>query len=105
MPAQFDAAKANTCAPVTVLAFEPLNTNLEIAITGSIWGQTPAAPHLLQVVALVIVKSLKINLLETFDSSQGKLQAFFSQVELFFYFNADRFTNKEYKVLFASLYL
>ena len=30
---------------------------------------------------------------------------FFFQVELFFRFNADRFANKEYKVLFAGLYL
>ena len=65
----------------------------------------PAAPQLLQVVALVIVKPLKINPPEPFDDSQGELQVFFSQVELFFGFNADRFANKEYKILFASLYL
>ena len=73
--------------------------------TGSTQGQAPAVPQPLQVVAPVIVKPLKVNLLEPFDGSWGKLQTFFSQVELFFGFNADRFVNEKYKVLFDGLYL
>ena len=59
----------------------------------------------MQVVAPVIAKPLKVNLREPFDGSRRKLWAFFSQVELFFRFNINKFTNEEYKVLFAGLYL
>ena len=68
--------------------------------TGSTQGQVPIAPQLLQVIAPVIVKPIKVNPLEPFDGSRKKLRAFFSQVELLFEFNAHRFVNEEYKVLF-----
>ena len=79
--------------------------------TRSTHGQAPAiAPAVAPEIpapapALVIIKPLKINTPEQFDSSRGKLQAFFSQIELFFGFNVDKFPTDEHKVLFASTYL
>ena len=79
--------------------------------TGSTRGQAPAvAPTVAPKVpapalAPVIIKPLKINTPEPFDGSRGKLQAFFSQIELFFGFNVDRFPTNKHKVLFASTYL
>ena len=58
-----------------------------------------------QVVVPVNVKPLKINPPEPFSDSRRKLQSFFSQIELLFNFNIDRFANKKYKVLFADSYL
>ena len=55
--------------------------------------------------APVIIKPLKINTPEPFDGSRRKLQAFFSQIEIFFVFNVDRFPTDKHKVLFASMYL
>ena len=80
-------------------------------MTGSTRGQAPAvAPAVAPEVpapapAPVIIKPLKINTLEPFDGSRGKLRAFFSQIELFFGFNVDRFPTDKHKVLFASTYL
>ena len=80
-------------------------------MTGSTRGQAPAvAPAVASEVpapapAPVIIKPLKINTPEPFDGSRGKLQAFFSQVKLFFGFNVDRFPTDKHKVLFASIYL
>ena len=76
-----------------------------MSTTGSTRGQAPAVAPEILAPAPVIVKPLKINTLELFDGSRGKLQAFFSQVELFFEFNAERFPTDEHKVLFASTYL
>ena len=76
-----------------------------MSTTGSTRGQAPAVAPEIPAPAPVIVKPLKINTLELFDGSRGKLQAFFSQVELFFGFNAERFPTDEHKVLFASTYL
>ena len=77
--------------------------------TGSTCGQAPAlAPEIpapAPAPAPVIIKPLKINTIEPFDGSRGKLQAFFSQIELFFGFNIDRFPTDKHKVLFASTYL
>ena len=77
--------------------------------TGSTCGQAPAvAPEILvsaPAPAPVIIKPLKINTPEPFDGSREKLRAFFSQIELFFEFNVDRFPIEEHKVLFASTYL
>ena len=53
----------------------------------------------------VIIKPLNINTPEPFDGSREKLRAFFSQAELFFGFNVDRFPTNKHKVLFASTYL
>ena len=82
-----------------------MDTGLEMSTTGSTQGQAPVASQLSQVIAPVIVKPLKINQPEPFDDSQEKLRAFYSQVTLLFEFNADRFANEKYKVLFASSYL
>ena len=80
-----------------------------MSITGSTHEQAPAvAPETLAPApapALVIIKPLKINTPEPFNGSRGKLQAFFSQIELFFEFNVDRFPTDEHKVLFANTYL
>ena len=82
-----------------------------MSATGSTCGQAPAvapaiAPEVLALApAPVIIKPLKINTPEPFDGSRGKLRAFFSQIELFFGFNVDRFPTNEHKVLFASTYL
>ena len=84
-----------------------------MSTTGSTRGQAPAvAPAVAPEVpapalapAPVIIKPLKINTPEPFDGSRGKLRAFFSQIELFFGFNVDRFTTDKHKVLFASTYL
>ena len=82
-----------------------------MSTTGSTHGQAPAvAPAVAPEVpapapAPVIIKPLKINTPEPFDGSRGKLQAFFSQIELFFGFNVDRFPTDKHKVLFASTYL
>ena len=73
--------------------------------TGSTRGQVLAVAPEIPALAPVIIKPLKINTPEPFDGSRGKLQAFFSQVELFFGFNADRFPTNKYKVPFASTYL
>ena len=78
-----------------------------MSTTGSTRGQAPAvAPEISAPAPVpVIIKPLKINTPEPFDGSRGKLRAFFSQVELFFRFNVDRFPTNEHKVLFASTYL
>ena len=76
-----------------------------MSTTGSTRGQAPAVAPEIPASASVIIKPLKINTPEPLDGSRGKLQAFFSQVELFFEFNADRFPTNEHKVLFASTYL
>ena len=76
-----------------------------MSTTGSTCGQAPAVAPEIPAPALVIIKSLKINTPEPFDGGKGKLQAFFSQVELFFGFNAERFPTNKQKVLFASTYL
>ena len=77
--------------------------------TGSTHGQAPAvAPEIpapAPAPAPVIIKPLKINTPDPFDESRGKLQAFFSQAELFFGFNVDRFPTNKHKVVFASTYL
>ena len=74
-------------------------------MTRSTRGQTPAVAAEIPALVPVIIKLLKINTPEPFDSSRGKLRAFFSQGELFFGFNVDRFPTDEHKVLFASTYL
>ena len=82
-----------------------------MSTTGSTHGQAPGvAPAVGPEVpapapAPVIIKPLKINTPEPFDGRRGKLGAFFSQIELFFGFNIDRFPTDEHKVLFASTYL
>ena len=76
-----------------------------MSTTGSTREQAPAVAPEIPAPAPVIIKPLKINTPEPFDGSRGKLQAFFSQVELFFGFNADRFPTNKDKVLFASTYL
>ena len=76
-----------------------------MSITGSTCGQAPAVTPKILAPAPVIIKPLKINTPEPFDGGRGKLQAFFSQVELFFRFNVERFPTDEHKVLFASTYL
>ena len=80
-----------------------------MSTTGRTRGQAPAvAPEIpapAPAPAPVIIKLLKINIPEPFDGSKGKLQAFFSQIELFFGFNVDRFPTDKHKVLFASTYL
>ena len=77
--------------------------------TGSTRGQAPAvAPAVAPKTpapAPVIIKPLKINTPEPFDGNREKLQAFFSQIELYFGFNVDRFPTDKHKVLFASTYL
>ena len=73
--------------------------------TGSTRGQAPAVAPEIPAPAPVIIKPLTINTSEPFDGSRGKLRAFFSQVELFFGFNAERFSTDKHKVLFASIYL
>ena len=82
-----------------------MNTGLKISTTGSTWGSALADLQILQVVATVIVKPLKVNLPEPFESNQEKLWSTFSQVEFIFGFNKDRFVKGQYKVLFTSLYL
>ena len=74
-------------------------------MTGSTSGQVPAVAAEILAPATVIIKPLKINTAEPFDGSKGKLWAFFSQMELFFEFNADRFLTNKHKVLFVSSYL
>ena len=78
-----------------------------MSTTGSTRGQAPAVALEISAPAPVpvIIKPLKINTPEPFDGNRGKLQAFFSQVELFFGFNVERFPTDEHKVLFASTYL
>ena len=82
-----------------------------MSTTGSTRGQAPAvAPAVASEVpapapAPIIIKPLKINTPELFDGNRGKLRAFFSQIELFFEFNVDRFPTDKHKVLFASTYL
>ena len=78
-----------------------------MSTTGSTRGQALAvAPEIpAPAPALVIIKPLRINTSEPFDGSRGKLRAFFSQIELFFEFNVDRFPTDKHKVLFASTYL
>ena len=80
-----------------------------MSTTGSTHCQAPAvAPEIpapAPAPAPVIIEPLKINTPEPFDSSRGKLRAFFSQIELFFGFNVDRFPTNKHKVLFASTYL
>ena len=78
-----------------------------MSTTRSTHGQAPAvAPEIPAPAPVpVIIKPLKINTPELFDGSRGKLRAFFSQVELFFEFNLDRFLTDKHKVLFASTYL
>ena len=76
-----------------------------MSITGSTCGQAPAVAPEILAPAPVIIKPLKINTPEPFDGGRGKLRAFFSQVELFFRFNVERFPTDEHKVLFASTYL
>ena len=80
-----------------------------MSTTRSTCGQAPAvAPEIpapAPAPAPVIIKPLKINTPEPFDGSRGKLQAFFSQIELFFGFNVDKFPTDKHKVLFASTYL
>ena len=76
-----------------------------MSTTESTHGQAPAVAPKIPVPAPIIIKPLKINTPKPFDGSRGKLQAFFSQVELFFGFNAERFPTDEHKVLFASTYL
>ena len=76
-----------------------------MSTTGSTHGQAPAVAPEIPAPALVIIKPLKINTPEPFDGSRGKLRAFFSQVELFFGFNADKFPTDKHKVLFISTYL
>ena len=74
-------------------------------MTSSTRGQTPEVAPEIPAPVLVIIKPLKINTPELFDGNRGKLRAFFSQGELFFGFNVDRFPTDEHKVLFASTYL
>ena len=78
-----------------------------MSTTRSTCGQAPAiAPEVpAPAPAPVIIKPLKINTPEPFDGSRGKLQAFFSQIELFFGFNVNGFPTNKHKVLFASTYL
>ena len=76
-----------------------------MSTAGSTCGQTLAVEPEIPALAPVIIKSLKINTPEPFDGGRGKLRAFFSQVKLFFGFNADRFPTDEHKVLLASPYL
>ena len=76
-----------------------------MSTTGSTSGQVPAVAAKILAPTTVIIKPLKINTAEPFDGSKGKLWAFFSQVELFFEFNADRFFTNKHKVLFVSSYL
>ena len=76
-----------------------------MSTTGSTCGQAPVVSPEVPAPAPIIIKPLKINTPEPFDGGRGKLRAFFSQVELFFGFNADRFPTDKYKVLFASTYL
>ena len=76
-----------------------------MSTTGSTRGQAPAVAPEIPAPALVIIKPLTINIPEPFDGSRGKLRTFFSQVELFFGFNAKRFPTDKHKVLFASTYL
>ena len=75
-----------------------------MSTTGSSYGQAPAVAPEIPAPALVIIKPLKINTPEPFDDGNGKLRAFFSQMELFFGFNAKRFPTNKHKVLFASTY-
>ena len=76
-----------------------------MSTTGSTRGQAPAVAPEILAPAPVIIKPSKINTPEPFDGSRRKLQTFFSQVELFFGFNAKRFPTDKHKVLFASTYL
>ena len=76
-----------------------------MSTTGSTCGQASAVAPKIPTPALVIIKPLKINTPKPFDGGKGKLRAFFSQVKLFFGFNADRFPTDKHKVLFASTYL
>ena len=76
-----------------------------MSTTGSTRGQALAVAPEIPAPAPVIIKPLKVNTPELFDGGKGKLQAFFSQVELFFGFNAKRFPTNKHKVLFASTYL
>ena len=80
-----------------------------MSTTRSTHGQAPAvAPEIpapAPAPAPVIIKPLNFNTPEPFDGSRGKLRAFFSQIELFFGFNVDRFPTNKHKILFASTYL
>ena len=76
-----------------------------MSTTRSTRGQAPAVTQEIPAPAPVIIKPLKINTPELFDSGKGKLQAFFSQVKLFFGFNTERFPTDKHKVLFTSTYL
>ena len=80
-----------------------------MSTTGSTRGQAPAvAPEIpapAPAPAPVIIKPLKIITSEPFDGSREKLQGFFSQIELFFGFNVDRFPTDKHNVLFGSTYL
>ena len=76
-----------------------------MSTTGTTRGQAPAVAPEMLAPAPVIIKPLKINTPEPFDGSREKLRAFFSQVELFFEFNAERFPTDKHKDLFASTYL
>ena len=76
-----------------------------MSTTGRTRAQAPAVAPEIPAPTPVIIKILKINTPEPFDGGRRKLQAFFSQVELFFGFNAERFSTDEHKVLFASTYL
>ena len=76
-----------------------------MSTTESTHGQAPAVAPEIPAPAPVIIKPLKINTPEPFDGGRGKLRAFFSQMELFFGFNAEIFPTNKHKVLFASTYL
>ena len=76
-----------------------------MSTTGSTCGQALAVVPEIPIPVPVIIKPLKINTSEPFEGSRGKLQAFFSQVKLFFGLNAERFPTDKHKVLFASTYL
>ena len=78
---------------------------MEMSTTGSTRGQAPAVAPEIPAPVPVIIKPLEINTSELFDGSRRKLQTFFSQVELFFGFNVDRFPTDEHNVLFTSTYL
>ena len=76
-----------------------------MSTTGSTRGQAPAVAPEIPAPAPVIIKPLKINTPEPFNNGKGKLHAFFSQVKLFFGFNAEKFHTDKHKVLFTSTYL
>ena len=72
--------------------------------TASAVGQQTQQPQPLTQ-NIIIAQPLKVKPPETYKGTREELQAFFSQIELYFEFNTKQFLRDKLEVLFASTYL